>query len=80
MILSNEQIIDRIIKLLEQAKNVRCIANVYGRLQIEEVFSTIDTTYGKAKMTIEIEFEDLYKKTKGLLSNWEKINKEKMKG
>lgn len=79
MILSNEQIIDRIIKLLEQAKNVRCIANVYGP-EIEEVFSTIDTIYGKAKMTIEIEFEDLYKKTKGLLSNWEKINKEKMKG
>lgn len=79
MILSNEQIIDRIIKLLEQAKNVRCSANVYGP-EIEEVYSTIDTSYGKAKMTIEIEFEDLYKKTKGLLDHWEKINKEKMKG
>lgn len=78
MILNNEQIIDRIIKLLEQAKDIRCFANVYGP-EIEEVFSTIDASYGKAKMTIEIEFEDLYEKTKGLLDHWEKINKEKMK-
>lgn len=74
MILNNEQIIDKTIEFLKQVKDVRCNVNVDGP-NIEEIFGTPDELYGKAKMNIEITFDDLYKKTNDLLSVWEKVNK-----
>lgn len=74
MILNNEQIIDKAIEFLKQVKDVRCNVNVDGP-NIEEIFGTPDELYGKAKMNIEITFDDLYKKTNDLLSVWEKVNK-----
>lgn len=74
MILNNEQIIDKTIEFLKQVKDVRCNVNVDGP-NIEEIFGTSDELYGKAKMNIEITFDDLYKKTTDLLSVWEKVNK-----
>lgn len=74
MILNNEQIIDKMIEFLKQVKDVRCNVNVDGP-NIEEIFGTPDELYGKAKMNIEITFDDLYKKTNDLLSVWEKVNK-----
>lgn len=74
MILNNEQIIDKMTEFLKQVKDVRCNVNVDGP-NIEEIFGTPDELYGKAKMNIEITFDDLYKKTNDLLSVWEKVNK-----
>ena len=38
-----------------------------------------ETVYGKAEMTIHIEFDDIYKKTNNMLSTWEKITHHKRK-
>lgn len=74
MIFNCEKTIDELIEFLKQVKDVRCNVNVGGP-NIEEIFGTPDELYGKAKMNIEITFDDLYKKTNDLLSVWEKVNK-----
>lgn len=74
MILNNEVIIDKVIEFLKQVKDVRCNINVNGP-NIEEIYGIPDEVYGIAKMNIEIQFDDLYKRTQDLFSAWEKVKK-----
>lgn len=73
--LNNEQLIDKTIEFLNQVRDVRCNIKVEGP-NIEEIFGTPDELYGKAKMNIEIIFDDLYKKTNDLFGTWKKVNKD----
>lgn len=70
----NKKAIDEIINFLKEAKDVNCSILTEGP-GIEEIYGTPDAVYGKARMTIEITFDDLYKRTNDLFSNWEKVKK-----
>ena len=74
MVLNNEEIIDKTIEFLKQIKGVRCDVKIDGP-NIEEIYGTPDEVYGITKMNIEIQFDDLYKRTQDLFSIWEKVKK-----
>ena len=69
----NENVIDEVIKYLTEIKKEKMSITI-NPPHIEGIYGLSDgTVYGKMEMDIHIEFNDLYKKAKDIITSWEKI-------
>lgn len=70
----NEEVIDNIIEYLQTIKHDRCDITIVPP-HIEEIFGDIETMYGTVQMDIHIQFNELYKRAREIVANWEKVRK-----